>query len=251
MHQYKIIARILLTLPIINFAFALPLETHQVRGDVVPRTDVAITMLAKRAGEITAQGGMYFERLSGKPDSDIAGLNGPLPEAPVQGSMDPSQVDTSKIQHVSSAGPELSKSLSEAPSNHYPDSSGSEASLNHYLESSGSEASFNHYLESPGSEASLKHYMVSPKPIVTLKDLLLSSPPRGKSSASSDDSGYMSDFESMKPGKSKSKSLLKSLVGKLNKVKFWRRISGTGSTGIRDAVNTVQKGLKGLVDTGT
>jgi hypothetical protein len=49
MRRYKIITRILLILPIINFAFALPVaaqETRQVCGDVEP--DAAITMSAKR-----------------------------------------------------------------------------------------------------------------------------------------------------------------------------------------------------------
>jgi hypothetical protein len=97
MHQFKILARILLILPIINFAFALPIavqETRQVFGDVVP---------------------------AGKPDSDIAGLKGLQPEAP--GSMDPPQMGTSEIQQVS---PELYKSPSLG---HYlPESETSDAS---------------------------------------------------------------------------------------------------------------------------
>jgi hypothetical protein len=73
MRQYKIIARILLIIPIINFAVALPIagqETRQVWGDVVP--DVAITMSAKRGDEI--EKGMFFVSLSWKPDSNLAGL---------------------------------------------------------------------------------------------------------------------------------------------------------------------------------
>ena len=224
MHQYKIIARILLIFPIITFAFALPLGTHHVRGDVVPRADVAITMFAKRGGETEEQGGMYFERLSGKSDSDIAGLKGPLPEAPGQGSIDPPQPDTSGIQQVPSAGPEPS-----------------DASLEHYMDSPGSEASLKHYVSSPGSEASLNHF-------------LLTSPQPDTSLVSTDDSSYMPEAESIQPvtaEKPKSKTLLKSLVSKLKKVKFWRRISGTGSIGIRDAVNTAQRNMQGPVDTGT
>jgi hypothetical protein len=122
MHQYKIIARILLILPIINLAFALPIakqETRQVCDDVVP--DVAITMSAKRGDEIEKR--MYFERLSGKPDSDLAGLKGLQPEEPDHGSMDPPQMGTSEIQQVS---PELSKSPSF---DHYLASSESIASI--------------------------------------------------------------------------------------------------------------------------
>jgi hypothetical protein len=126
MCQYKIIARILLILPIINFAFALPIavqETRQVFSEVVP--DVAITMSAKRADEMGKQSGMYFERLSGRPDSDLAGLKGLLP-APDHGSMDPPQMGTSEIQQ---AQPELSKSPSEASLDHYLASPGSDASV--------------------------------------------------------------------------------------------------------------------------
>jgi hypothetical protein len=110
MRQYKIMARILLILPIINFAFALPIETRQVCGDVVPRADVTITMSTKRGDETQEQVGMYTERLSGRPDSDLAGLKGLLPEGPASdhGSMNP-QVGTSEIQQGS---PELLKSPS-------------------------------------------------------------------------------------------------------------------------------------------
>lgn len=144
MRQYKIIARILLILPIINFAFALPMETHQVSRDVVPRADVATTMSAKRGDETGEKEGMYFERLSGKPDSDLAGLKGLLFKAPVQGSVDPSQVGTSEVQQVS---PELSKSSSDASLDHYLTSSpASDAFVpanDHLSDSdSGSESSF-------------------------------------------------------------------------------------------------------------
>jgi hypothetical protein len=73
MRQYKTIGRILLILPIINLAFALPIavrETLQV-GGVVP--DAAITM-AKRVDKMEVLWGMNFERVSGKPDSDLEGL---------------------------------------------------------------------------------------------------------------------------------------------------------------------------------
>ena len=73
MHQYKIITRILLILPIINFAFALPIaeqETRQVCADVVPDGATRVAMLAKSGDEV--ENGMYFEKLSGKSDSDLA-----------------------------------------------------------------------------------------------------------------------------------------------------------------------------------
>ena len=100
MRQYKIIAHILLVLPIINFVFALPIagqETRQVCGDVVP--DVAITISAKRGDEI--EKGMFFESLSGRLDSHPAGFKGLQPVVPDHGSMDPPQIDTSEIQEVS------------------------------------------------------------------------------------------------------------------------------------------------------
>lgn len=128
MRQFKIIAGILLILPIIPFAFALPIaqEACQLGGDVVP--DVAKTMLAKRGGETEAQPGVHykFESLS-RPESSSAAAQGsaqsihPLAQGPASigpdyGSMDP-QIDTSEIQQLS---PELTKS----------------PSLDHYLPSS-------------------------------------------------------------------------------------------------------------------
>lgn len=112
MRQYKIIAHVLLILPIINLAFAAPIsgqETRQVCDDVVP--DVTITMSAKRGDETKVQ-----------------------PEASDHGSMDPPQMGTSEIQQ-----PGLSKSPSL---DHYLESPGSDASLKHYLESPESYASF-------------------------------------------------------------------------------------------------------------
>jgi hypothetical protein len=119
MRLYKIIARILPILPIINFAFALPVAvqgTCRVCNDVVP--DVAITTSTKRADEMEKLRGMYFdpERLSGNPESDLTGLKGLLPPEPSR--------------------PELPKSPSF---DHYLASSDSEASLSHYLTSTDSE----------------------------------------------------------------------------------------------------------------
>jgi hypothetical protein len=144
MRQYRIIARILLSLPIIHFAFALPIavqEASQLCGDVVP--EVAMTMSAKRGDETENQSDVYFENLFRNPDSsltvpppsgseqsesDHAPMNRLAPPqsstsstAPDSGSMDPPQMSTSEIQQVSSelmtppslghvAPPELSKS---------------------------------------------------------------------------------------------------------------------------------------------
>jgi hypothetical protein len=214
MRQYKIIARILLILPIINFAFALPVETHQVCGDVVPRADVATIMSAKRGDKTGEKEGMYFERLFGKLDSGLMGLKGLLPEAPVQGSVDPPQVGTSEVQQVS---PKLSKSPSDA-------------SLDHYLTSSpASDVSLDHYLtSSPASDA-----------FVPANDYLADS-----------DSGSESRF-SFEPQmekqmeKPKSTSFLSKIVSKL---RFWRRISGPGS--VKAVVNAARRELQGLVGTG-
>ena len=201
MHQYKIIARIFLILPIINLAFALPIVAQETRpefGDVVP--DPAITMLAKRGDEIGK--GMYFGGLSGKPDSVsvLIGLEGVQPEAP--GSVDPLQMGTSEIQQVSPE-PELSKS----------------PSLDHYLESPVSEASLNHYLEVPESETSFGSAHAS--------DSLTSTDYESGSSSS------------MEVPKFKFKSFLKKVFSKVGKLKFWRRIFGAGT--VKDAVNVAQR----------
>ncbi len=192
MHQYKIIARILLILPIINFAFALPMAVQETR--------------------------MYFdpERLSGKPDSDLAGLKGLQPEAPDHGSMDPLQKGTNEIQQ-----PELSKSPSF---DHYlasPASPASEASLDHYLasESDASDVSADDY-----------HYLGSPDP------------ESGSSRSAESESDLSTTSSSME--KPESKSFLSKVFSKVSKLKFWRRISSPDS--VRDAVNAAQD----LVDTG-
>ena len=118
MRQYKIIARILLILPIISVAFALPIvqETCQLCGDVVPDPVPVMTMSAKRGvgGEKQSD-----ESLSGKPES--------LSAAPDYGSMDPIQAGTSEIQEVS---PELTNSPSLNRWLPSPESSASFASVN-------------------------------------------------------------------------------------------------------------------------
>ena len=153
---------------------------------------------------------MYSERLSGKPDSDLAGLKGLQPEAPDYESMDPSQVGTSEIQQ-----PELSKSPSL---DHYlgsPTSDVSEASLDHYLAS-----------ESDASHVSADDYPVSPDP-----------------EPGSSASGQPTTSPPVE--KPTSKSFLSKVVSKVSKLKFWRRISGPGS--VKDAVDVVQRELRGLV----
>ena len=158
---------------------------------------------------------MYSERLSEKPDSDLAGLKGLQPEAPDHESMDPSQMGTSEIRQ-----PELSKSPSL---DHYldsPTSETSEASLNHYLTS-----------ESDASHVPLDDYVVVPDPEPDLS-----------AGAASGNGRPMTSSPMEKP---ESKSFLSKVF---SKVKFWRRISGPGS--IKDAVNVAQRELRSLIDTG-
>jgi hypothetical protein len=239
MHQFKIMARILLILPIINFAFALPIavqETRQLRGDVVPDggADAAITMSAKRGDEVGKQWDTYSESLSGKPESSSAAhpssgparsesdyvpinehappqTQSPTSTAPEDGSMDPPQTGTSEIQQVS-------QEPLRSPS------------LDHYVVSPGSEASSDHYVVSPGSEASLDHYLASP----------------GSSGSSGSFESYESGDDDRRSPLENSKSFLSKVMSKF---KFWRRISGPGP--IVDVVNGVgQRGLQGPVDTG-
>jgi hypothetical protein len=271
MHQYKIIARILLILPVINFVFALPIavqETRQVCGDAVP--DVAITMSAKRGDEMEKQLDMYFESLSWKPESSSAThppsgsarsesdhepINGhALPQSPASstapeyGSMDLRRMVTSGIQQVS---PELSNS----------------PSFDHYVVSPevlpapelSNSPSFDHYVVSPevspapelSNPPSLDHYVgspeVSPVPKVSKASLdVVSTSDSGPSrSAASESDWFWKVWPQME--KPKSKSFLNKVVSKLSKLKFWRRISGPGS--VRDAVNAARRELQGLVDT--
>src|ERR1700755_80427 len=68
MLQYKIIARILLLLPIINFAFALPIaeqETHQVGRGVTP--DVPTITSAEPRAEGDLYSGSGSDRPTKKP----------------------------------------------------------------------------------------------------------------------------------------------------------------------------------------
>jgi hypothetical protein len=250
MHQYKIIVRILLILPVIYFVFALPIavqETRQVCGDAVP--DVAITMSAKRGDEMEKQLDMYFESLSWKPESSSAThppsgsarsesdhepINGhALPQSPASstapkyGSMDLRRMVTSGIQQVS---PELSNS-----------------------------PSFDHYVVSPevspapelSNPPSLDHYVGSPEvsPVPEMSkaplDVVSTSDSGPSRSAASESDWFWKVWPQME--KPKSKSFLNKVVSKLSKLKFWRRISGPGS--VRDAVNAARRELQGLVDT--
>ena len=245
------IARILLILPIINFVFALPIavqETRQVCGDAAP--DVAITMSAKRGDEMEKQLDIYFESLSGKPESsspahppsgsarsesDHEPINGHAlsqspasSAAPDYGSMDLRRMVTSENQQVS---PELLNS----------------PSLDHYVrlpevspapELSNS-PSLDHYVGSPE---------VSPVPEVSKAPLdVVSTSDSGPSrSAASESDWFWKVWRPME--KPKSKSFLYKVVSKLSKLKFWRRISGPGT--VREAVNAARRELQGLVDTG-
>jgi hypothetical protein len=142
MLPYKIITCNLLIFPIINFAFALPIgvqETPRVGGDVVP--DVAI-MSAKRADKMEEQWGMYFERLHGKPESDLEGLKGLLHYGPPELTKSPS------LDHY----------LTKSPSfDHYLTSPGSSNSppLDHSVVSAGSEAGLSSQMEKPESTSFL------------------------------------------------------------------------------------------------
>jgi hypothetical protein len=147
MRQYKMIAHIILILPIINFAFALPMatqETCQACGDVKP--DVATTMSAKRGDDPW----IIFEYLAAKAKAKEgqAGPKGVQPEAPDHGSMDPPQMGTSEIQQVS---PELSKSPSEVS---MPESEASKASAHDYPVSTNSESGA--AMENPESNSFLR-----------------------------------------------------------------------------------------------
>ncbi|KAF8496118.1 hypothetical protein F5888DRAFT_1635071 [Russula emetica] len=145
MRQYKIIARILLILPIINFTMALPMavqETRQACGDAIP----AITMSAKRGNKMEKQ---YFESLSRKPESSSAAHrlsgsarsksesdDGPinaLPQSPAP------QMDTSEVPQ------ELPKS----------------PSLNHYLPVDSESDSYQSRYQSYRSPATLESESVS------------------------------------------------------------------------------------------
>ena len=192
MHHYKIIVCNLLILPIINFAFSLPITVHEmpqeVGGDLAP--DVAITMSAKRADKMEELLGMHFERVSGKPDSDLEGLKGLL--------------------HY---GPELTKS----------------PSLDHYLLPVSPELT---------RTPSLDHYLTSSAPLDN--NVVSTKSEAGPSRSAASESGSMTSSSSLE--NPESKSLLSKVV---NKLKFWRRISGPGS--VRDTVNAAQRELQGLV----
>ena len=227
MRHYKIIAGILLILPIINFAFALPIavkEARQLSGGVVP--DIAIAMLTKRGDETETQSNGNFESLSGKgessaarppsgsaqSESDLGPMNGhALPQNPTSSTApnyrleDPAQMRTSQIQE------EPLKSPSDF-----------------LLESSGSSSSLDRYPASPDYFGSAGEYLASP----------------GSSMSEASDAG--STTASPMRETPKSERFLSKLF---SKIKFWRRISGPGS--IRNAVNAAKRELQDVVDTGT
>jgi hypothetical protein len=156
-------------------------------------------MSAKRGVEMV--NGMYFERLSGKPDSDLAGLKGPQPEVPDHGSMDPPQMGTSEIQQVS---PKLWNS----------------PSLAHYLVSPKSEtpiASADDSLQVASTDSELDP---SPSAASGYGRLTTSSPIEKPTC-----NGLLC-------------KVVSKVVSKVSKLKFWRRISGPGS--VRDAVNAAR-----------
>ena len=245
MRQYRMIVNILLILPIINFAFALPIavqEVRQLRGDVVP--NVAITMSTKRDDK-KRQLGMYFERLSGNPESDLAGLKGLLP---FDGLHNPPQMGTSEIQQVSS---EPSKSPSLDHDVVTPELLKSPTNWEHYIlppEVSKS-PSMDHYMLPPEllGSPTLEHYMVPPELPKSLPLNDYTMPPTaselGPSLSAAGESGQSTT--SSLAEKPISKSFLSKAV---SKIKLWRRISSPSF--VRDAVNVAQRELQGLVVTG-
>jgi hypothetical protein len=284
MRRYKMIARILLILPIINFAFAIPVavqETRQVDDDGVH--DVAITMSAKRDNEMERLWDMYFDRLSSKPES--AGAASRPPSGSAQSVSDPGR-DTKmaklwdtyferlsgKPDSSSAAHPSLDPAQSESESNH--GSMNGDAPLQNPTSSTAPDhgsmdppqtdksdiqqvspelpksPSLSHYLESPESDehlSSLDEYLASLEsdtPFSSMNDYLASTALKSGSSTSAVSGSGQSTLSSS-IGKPESKSFLSNVVSKL---KFWRRISGPGS--VRDAVNTTRRELQGLVNTG-
>lgn len=83
-------------------------ETRQPSEHVVPGVAITMPVLAKRGEDMEKQWDMYFERLSGEPEADLAGLKGLLP---FDGLQYPPQIGTSEIQQVSSGRPSKSPSL--------------------------------------------------------------------------------------------------------------------------------------------
>ena len=144
MRRYKIVASILLIVPVINFALALPIiEEQGTRTDSDVLHDVAVTTQAKRGGEETMDKlwETFFDNSFRKSESSAANLpSGWTPKSdqhappqdpassavPDHGSIDLHQMETSETQQVS---PVLSKS----------------PTLNHYIQSPQIGASFSHY----------------------------------------------------------------------------------------------------------
>ena len=283
MRRYKTIAPILLIVPIINFAFALPVavqETSQVRGDVV--SDDAKIMLAKRGNEMEQLWNTYFERLSGKPDSSpishppsgsppsdgsdekmtklwntyFERLSG-KPESssaphPPSGSAQ-SESDQSDHGPMNGHAPAQSPASLTAPehgSKDLPQTGTSE--IEELSPEVSNSPSFDRYVIPPKLPLAKApsfdtYYLGSPEadaPISSVDKHQISTVPESGSSPSAA-SGSVQSVTNSPMGKPKSKSFLRKMVSKL---KFWRRISGPGS--VRDAVNLAQRELQGLVDTG-
>ena len=253
MRQYKIVAGILLILPITNFVFALPTavqETHQLSRDVVP--DDAITMSAKRGDEMKKQWDIHSESFSGELESSLdvrhpsvsarlesdGPTNGDAPPqsptsstAPDHGSMDPLQMGTSEIGQVS---PGFMKS----PSFHYLVKPESDGPINGDA-----------LPQSPTSSTAPDHGSMDPLQMGTseidqVSPGLMKSPPfhylgvKPESSASSTPVDSNNHPVSISPMKSpKCNPFLKKIFSKL---KFWRRISWACPGSVRDVVNVAQ-----------
>ena len=271
MRRYKMIAPILLILPIINFAFALPVavqETSQVRGDVV--SDDAKIMLAKRGNEMEQLWNTYFEKLSGKPDSSPSdGLDEkmtklwdmyferlsrkPESSSAAHPPSDPAQSESDQSDHgpMSGHAPPQSPASSTAPehgSKDLPQTGTSE--IQEISPEVSNPPSSDRYVVSPKlSEAPSfdSSHLGSPEadaPISSVGSNHMSAVSETGSSRSAASESAQSTANS-RTGKPESESFLSTMFSKL---KFWRRISGPGS--VRDAVNLAQRELQGLADTG-
>jgi hypothetical protein len=225
MRWYKIIARIVPILPIVNFAFAIPIavqETRQVGRDVVP--DVAITMSAKRGQDEQMEKlwDTYFERLPEKPESSSA-------SHPPSG---PAQPDDQVMAKLWDKYFEKSSGKPESSSAAHPSLDPAQSESGHAL------------LPSPASSTTPDHGSVDPPQMDKSEIQQVSTVPESGSGPSVASGSGPSTLVSP-PERPESKSFLGKVVSKL---KFWRRISGPGS--VRDAVNAAQRELQGLVDTG-
>jgi len=242
MRQYKIIARILLILPIINFTFALPIEVQETRRDVVP--DVTITKRVEETDNLN-QWGSHFDSLYGSPDvSRTPSLDHSV------ASESPAVSKTPSLDHfVVDESPAVSKtpSLDHVVVDESPAVSKT-PSLDHFVADESPAVlktpSLGHFAASESPEA-LKSTPLDP--IAVLPEVSTPLDDHGASSSSGSVASGVSQSTTSslmeKPGSGC--FLCKAVLGKL---RFWRRISSPGSA--RDAVDAAKRELHGPVGTG-